>query len=102
MTTPYEAAMRKVRRRWRELDVHDRKSDKGSSFGIYFQADELKALNAYPATERARIKRFRAYIKLLEDDLSYAGTPAGFTGTEWNSERDKLRKKLEDHGDLEA
>lgn len=39
---------------------------------------------------------------MLEDDLSYSGTPAGFSGKEWNDEREKFRAKLEAKGDLEG
>lgn len=50
--------------------------------------------------EKNRVKRLQEYIKKLEDDLNWMGTPMGYSSKEWCDERDKQRKRLEKLGDF--
>jgi hypothetical protein len=42
-----KTALRLIKLRWDGLDDHDRASGNGSSFGVYFTARQLEALEGY-------------------------------------------------------
>lgn len=94
-------ALSKVRAQYKSLTKQERLEQRGQ-FGVYFTAKELAELlnDSALRRERARVRRLRKYIDSLEQDLSYAGTPVGFSSKEWFGERDKKRERLVKRGDL--